>query len=522
MKKELMDKEVLCIFDTRQIQRYMFRSNSFLDTVGASDLLDDFVDQALAYAVTHIDPPLEEDEYDLYNNPDIERVPYFVSDRVKFQLFICAAGNAMAIVRTGALCQKIIRKMSRYYLDHGYSLNLTTAVTEKTDSLSLDLFNLYGKLDVIKASSDILDPKETLPVIMREVRTGDPVVDFDEKNGDYVSRASILRRKMAEKRTILFGMRDLHNSTWHDGRKYIAVMHSDGNNMGLIIGKILQTTDNYEEGIITRRRIGKNIEEVYGNVLNKTLKDLEEYYVSQGGKREEFVREFQIFHQGGDDINCMCNADLVLPYLNYLYKNLEGATFWDEGGVRAPIYMCTGIAFVPPGENFHASFLLAEECCSSAKKTAKSEEHLRDGYAGNWVDFQICENATQAQHLDLLRERVFCTDEKISLLLRPYCFDREAGGQPYAWEKLYQRMRSLKDLNLNPEEMERIRLSYTVGRDEFNRWIRTMKKQGTDLAAACGEPLYSIDRKTHKAVWFDAAELLPFFPEEDSHTTGGQ
>ena len=172
-----MDKAVRCIFDTRQIQRYMFRSNSFLDTVGASDLLDDFVDQALAYAVTHIDPPLEEDEYDLYNNPDIERVPYFVSDRVKFQLFICAAGNAMAIVRTGALCQKIIRKMSRYYLDHGYSLNLTTAVTEKTDSLSLDLFNLYGKLDVIKASSDILDPKETLPVIMREVRTGDPVVE---------------------------------------------------------------------------------------------------------------------------------------------------------------------------------------------------------------------------------------------------------------------------------------------------------------------------------------------------------
>ena len=517
-----MDKEVLCIFDTRQIQRFMFRSNSYLDTLGANDLLKDIVDKAIEYAVTHIDPPLKEDEYDLSNDPDIERVPYFVSDRIRFQLFACAAGNAMAIVRTGALCQKIIRKMSRYYLDHGYSLNLTAAVTEKTDSLSLDLFHLYENLDAIKASSDILDPRETPPVIMREVRTGDPVIDFDEKNGDYVSRASILRRKRARDREILTGMRDLHNSTWHDGRKYIAVMHSDGNNMGVIIGKILQTTDDYEEGIITRRRIGRNIDEVYGNVLKDTLKDLEAYYVAQGGKREEFVREFQIFHQGGDDINCMCNADLVIPYLHFLYRNLEGSTFWDEDGVRAPVYMCTGIAFVPPEENFHAAYLLAEECCSSAKKTAKSETHLRDGYAGNWVDFQICENATKAQHLDLLRERVFCTDEKISLLLRPYCFDPEADGQPYAWAELCRRIRSLKDLKMNSEDMDRLRLSYTVGRDEFNRWTRTMKKQGTDLSKACGEPLYSIDRKSQKAVWFDAAELLPFFPEDEPHTTGGQ
>ena len=47
MKKELMDKEVLCIFDTRQIQRYMFRSNSYLDTLGANDLLDDIVERAI-------------------------------------------------------------------------------------------------------------------------------------------------------------------------------------------------------------------------------------------------------------------------------------------------------------------------------------------------------------------------------------------------------------------------------------------------------------------------------------------
>lgn len=34
MDKELMGKEVLGILDTRQIQRFMFRSNSYVDTLG--------------------------------------------------------------------------------------------------------------------------------------------------------------------------------------------------------------------------------------------------------------------------------------------------------------------------------------------------------------------------------------------------------------------------------------------------------------------------------------------------------
>ncbi len=511
MKEEWMDKEVLCIFDTRQIQRFMFRSNSYLDTLGGNDMLDDFLEKAIEYAVTHIDPPLAEDEYDLSRECDIDRVPYFVTDRVRFQIFVCAAGNAMAIVRTGRLCQKIIRKISRYYLDHAYSLNLTAAVTEKTDDLAIDMFNLYENLDAIKASSDILDPMETLPVIMREVRTGNPVTGFDKENGDYVSKASIMRRKKAGERKLLYGMNELPGTKWYDGKKYVAVIHSDGNNMGLIIGKIQRSTPNYEEGIITRRRIDKNIKTIYTGVLKKTLQELEDYYVSRGGKREEFVREFMVFHQAGDDINCMCSADLAFPFLGFFYKNLEGSTFWDEGGIRAPMYMCTGIAFVPPEDSFHAAYLLAEECCNSAKKTAKSEEHLRDGYAGNWVDFQICENAAKAQHLELLRERVFCTDEQISLLLRPYCFDKEEREQPYSWEKLCKRVQAMRELDLDADDMEKMRLSYSVGRNEFARWVQKMKKQGTDLAEKCGKPLFLTDAQTHKAVWFDTAELLPFF-----------
>ena len=110
MEKELMNKEVLCILDTRQIQRFMFKSNSYLDTLGGSDLVNEVQEKAIRYAMTHIDPPLREEEYSRSLDPDTE-IPYFTSEKIQFQLLTCSAGNAMCLVRTGALCQKIIRKL---------------------------------------------------------------------------------------------------------------------------------------------------------------------------------------------------------------------------------------------------------------------------------------------------------------------------------------------------------------------------------------------------------------------------
>jgi hypothetical protein len=194
MKQEWMDKPVLCILDTRQIQAFMFRANSYFDTLGGSDLMLHILNDAIYSALKTIDTPLEDDEFDLSRDPDAE-IPYFKSERIKFQMIISAAGNALFIVRTGRLAQKIIRKCSRYYLDHAYSLNVDAAVTEMTGDFSRDISSLYSRLDAIKASGDIANPLGSLSVAIRENRTGEPVEGIDPVHGDYVSRASILRRK---------------------------------------------------------------------------------------------------------------------------------------------------------------------------------------------------------------------------------------------------------------------------------------------------------------------------------------
>lgn len=512
MEKELMNKEVLCILDTRQIQRFIFKSNSYLDTLGGSDLVAKIQEEAIRYAMTHIDPPLREEEYSLSLDPD-EEIPYFNSDKIKFQLLTCGAGNAMCLVRTGELCQKIIRKISRYYLDHAYSLNLVASVTEKTDHFGSDIFHLYKKLNAIKASADISDPLGPLAVVVREQRTGQPAIGQDVETGEYYSRSSYLRRKTALSRGEVVDMQQMQTTTGFDGKEYLAVIHADGNNLGITIGRILQNSDSYREGVWARRQISRNIRRIYSHIMEKTLEQVQLYYnnLEIPGK-QDFRYAFHVCQQGGDDINIICDARMAIPFLNLLFENLRGMTLWKSDTLTVPLYMCAGVAYVLKEKGFHSAYQLAVECCDSAKKTAKKEENLRNGLAGNWIDFQICDTYNN-QDLDFLREKSYVTKDQIYMQMRPYCLDPEVKEEPISYVRFLERVRKLKAVKLTHEHQEALRMSYMMGRQEFRRWIQHLQQNGIDLTKLLGNAIHrDADGQMH-ALWFDAVEMIEFIPD---------
>ena len=517
MKKELMEKPVLCVLDTRQIQDFMFRANSFYDTLGGSDLMTHILDDAILYALKHVDPPLSDEEFDLSPDPEAD-IPFLTSEKIRFQLIICTAGNALCLFRTGALAEKVIRKCSRYYLDHAYSLNLSAAVTEKTDNFGLDIFNLYKTLNAVKASGSVSAPMGALCVVRREHRTGEPVVAFDPERKDYVSRSSILRRKEAALRGNVIGMEEIRTTPASDGKEYLAVLHADGNNLGITIGRILQETPSYEKGIRTRRKINRNIRQCYGNVMRKALENLRAYYAAKTGGTAGFDRAFQLIHQAGDDVNVMCDASLAFPFAEFFYRSLEGSLLWEEGDLRIPMYVCTGIAFVTRESSFASAFRLAEQCCASAKKEAKKELHLLNGLAGNWIDFQVI-GRPYSQELELLRDTAYTTGEGIHLMLRPYCLDASASGETYAFDRVRERVRRLRGLSLAPEIRNVLRESYMIGRADFSWWIGRLADQGLDLKELLGSPLYKDDENKLRAVWYDAVVLSDFLQEVAEHVS---
>ena len=512
MENELMNKEVLCILDTRQIQRFLFKSNSYLDTLGGSDLVAEIQEKAIQYAMTHIDPPLRDEEYSLSLDPD-EEIPYFSSDKIQFQLLTCGAGNAMCIVRTGELCRKIIRKISRYYLDHAYSLNLVASVTEKTDHFGNDIFHLYKKLNAIKASADISDPLGPPAVVVREQRTGQPAIGQNAETGEYYSRSSYLRRKAALSRGEVVDMQQMQTTTGFDGKEYLAVIHADGNNLGITIGKIVQNSTGYREGVWARRQISRNIRRIYSQIMEITMKQIEAYYekLEIPGKHD-FRYAFHVCQQGGDDINIICDARLAIPFLSFLFENLQGMTLWRSDTLTVPLYMCAGVAYVLKEKGFHWAYQLAVECCDSAKRAAKKEENLRNGLAGNWIDFQVCDSANN-QELDFLREKSYVTKEQIRMQMRPYCLDPEAKENPISYQLFLDRVRSLQKAKLTRQQQEALRLSYMMGRQEFRSWIQYSRNNGLDLNGMLGNALYRDPEGQLHAQWFDSVEMMDFIPE---------
>ena len=247
------------------------------------------LDNAIRFALKD----LTAEEYDLCDDPDAP-IPYFDDPKIKVQQIICSAGNALLIVRTGALAKQMIRKVSRYYLDHAYSLNMMSAAVEKTDNLGDDTFNLYKKLDKIKASSYIIEPQDALPVIMRENRTGLPAIVKSELLGDYISRTSELCRQKINQQEKISRIEELTATRHFDNRDYWAAVHLDGNNLGNTIGNVLRKSNSYVEGIRARRKINRNIIETYKRLISRTMTDLENFYVTNIGNAEDFSRAFHI------------------------------------------------------------------------------------------------------------------------------------------------------------------------------------------------------------------------------------
>ena len=203
---------------------------------------------------------------------------------------------------------------------------------------------------------------------------------------------------------------------------------------------------------------------------------------------------------------------MAIPFLNLLFENLRGMMLWKSDTLTVPLYMCAGVAYVLKEKGFHSAYQLAVECCDSAKKAAKKEENLRNGLAGNWIDFQVCDTANN-QELDFLREKSYVTKEQIHMQMRPYCLDPEAKEDPVSYQLFLDRVRSLQKAKLTRQQQEALRLSYMMGRQEFRRWLQYSRDNGLDLNGMLGNALYRDPEGQLHAQWFDSVEMMDFIPE---------
>lgn len=510
MDPRLMDKEVLCGYDIRQIQSYIFAGDNEATIAGASILVKNIIHEALRYGVEKFQPPLQPEQYQLNDWDSTGDIPYFHDPRILIQLIYVGGGNAFVLYRKGSICQQINRRISRYFLDHSYSLTLAAGVVEKTDDIVADTSRLYDELDKIKFSMKPREPLCSLPIVETEQDTGYPVIGRDRETGELISEESMLKsmryRASGRKESL---MRVL------SGSGMIAMVHADGNNMGNALKTVMQTATDYESGIKIRRYVNKNINDSIVESISQTEAWFLQKLRNRGIGEEEIKRSYYRFEIGGDDVNFIILPQYALSFVEYFIKECAKRVMWyDEKIGEIKFSFCAGVAFVGRNVSYSNGIKIAEEACQSAKFRGKKPENLINGQVGNWIDFHMSENATM-ENLDYVRSRVYKDTQNNSLLLRPYCLDPESRKFPFSFERFKEYAAFFRAQKKMRTQIQKLQNAHSFGKPEVRDLLEELKLQGLEMPRKFGSPYVKVQDEQNQtcAKWFDAIEMYEVFED---------
>lgn len=525
MENTLLDKPVLAMYDVRGIQSFIFRTNKVKEIIGASLIVENIIQDALEYAVSKgfegktINHILKWDR-----NEELK----FLSDTsVDIQILFVGGGNAYVLYRNRELAVHVNKLMSRYVLEETYSLQLAVALVDKTDSYEEDYKSVQLRMSEIKACMPYSGCLGALPIVEVDDMSGFPITaekiegrihDIEASSG--LSKERLLKLKQYfvkyQNKSDVGEKRHGKLITEYGKDSTIAVVHIDGNNMGMRIRDLLQEVKDYSEAVKRMREISLNINDGFKESFASMVGKIQTWV----GNDKKYIRKIIV---AGDDITFVCNGKLALAAVEAFVDDVtKKVMFGDdtnsENVKKYGMSVCAGIAYVHSHFPFSTAYQVAEACCDSAKTRAKQDANKEGDRIGNWVDFQICKDV-QNVDLEKNREKDYRVASDEWLLRRPYYmathrenneyFHMNNMNESYSFEKFKDSYAYFTDEDKMPSALaKKFRNTYPLGRDAIEELVifaKSRKKLGD-------EPAYIKDSDNeYVAAWYDALEMMDMY-----------
>lgn len=495
MKEELMDRQVLVMYDVRGIQDYIFKTNAAKEIIGASTLVEQIITDGISAYIGSLDEVRKKHYLKDWIHDDPRA---FLDDpSVEMQIMFVGGGNAYVLFRKGSECQRVTRFLGCYLLENTYSLKLVAAAVEKTEDYREDYRQIHEEMRHIKAGMPFSMPMGALPFMEADPVTGYPLTHREQ--GAYFSAEAILKRRAFPTRE---DEKIFDNMVTEKGdNSSLAVFHIDGNSMGKRIMKEMQGIRDYREAIVHMRRLSCEIADGFRAAVDKMKAYMDK--LSPLVKKDISHKLYREIITAGDDITFVCNVKLAIPAVTYFLEHIG-----DEGDFTA----CGGIAFFNSHFPFSDAYQVAEACCDSAKKKAKEQENRgEDDRIGCFLDYQLCTNV-RASQLEDYRDRHYRADGEL-FIARPYYIP--AAQDPDNINKRNEGS-SVDLLNLWQKyfsEIPRSRAKYLrdiipMGKNEIQKGISFLGSRGYQQL---------VDSQEEYRVWYDALEIMDWFIKEGGH-----
>lgn len=530
--EERKNGAVMAMYDVRGIQKYIYSTSKLKDAMGASQLIENIITDALGEACKKSGV---KDVVLLWD--DEEKVFTYDAKKHDVEVLYIGGGNAYVMFRDRALCKKINEYMSRYIIEHTYSLQLAVACVDVTKDYRTDYDNIFKEMNKVKSNMTDSKPLGALPVMEIELKTGLPVVNMEKgkyKTDSYrgnVSKETYL--KMEEKNK---GIKEeridkvLDNYARRGIDSRIAVVHIDGNNMGLRIRKLIKGIDDYVKAVNKMREISHNIKYSYLNTFNNMKDKFENMGKANSEDGNSLVKKFvRKVIVAGDDITYVCNAYIALDTVRYFCEEISKLSMYGEDIQEYGFSVCAGIAYVNSHFPFGIAYEVAESCCDSAKEAAKKDSnkaYYKNDQGcfektGNFVDFQICKNI-QCRDLEQVRKKEFISPAGEMLMQRPYYIpmpfeedelNRINGTKINNFDNLMDNIKYFANEDNIPHSFAKdIRNTYHMGSNQINLLGSFLDSRNWKMPGElpCKDNMYVDYKGVKTAAWYDALEIMDY------------
>jgi len=388
------------------IQGFIFETNKLQEIVGASDLIEWFC------SLGFLNSFIEENDKELK----------------KSNILRNAGGNIRIVFDKKDELETFVKNFPKYIMQKAYGITISQAVVKYNDGEYLDKKDELEH-QLTKARNRASIPLDARFSLMKQTpRTGKPAFEF--KNQEYLDKGNWQKRDNSEEArvNILLGKLKLNDSFErfpldmdtiaddNDNNK-IAIIHADGNKMGLMLQQMNNGLKNKTDNEI--QEVFKTFSTQITNSTNDAVKEAFEATFNDIDKNKKIP--FRPIVIGGDDVTVVCHADKALAFTQAYLKAFEANTkknFKDSklDGYAEKLTACAGIAFCNKKFPFHYAYNLAEHLCSYAKESSNRE--------ASCLAFHNIQSSFVDDYTTIIEEEL-TTKENIKLLFAPYYTDKE-------------------------------------------------------------------------------------------------
>lgn len=298
---------------------------------------------------------------------------------------------------------------------------------------------------------------------------------------------------------------DLLNDS--DDKKYIAITHIDGNNMGNKFEELKsyyknKKISNYEDFnnsyLKELRRMSTEISEIYINCFKRVINEL---------KTEDNFITLRPLILAGDDITYLSNGSLAIKVARLFLENLKNESL-TIGDKKVDLNACAGIAILKSHYPFSRGYKLAEELCQSAKSYIK----LNMKEDASLIDWHIVQGEIEGS-LDYIRRKYYNLPS-VKLTMKPYIVSSNDWNSIRTFSKALE---IVKDKNLPRSKVKELREVYVEGKEKTKIFMLT---NGLERVNRLNNKFDYIDSfkcefgfKDDYAAFYDAIEVMDFVEE---------